>query len=73
MTITIPRAEIQAVAAKHKVDYDLDFDPPAEWVRATVAFLRAGVDFNGTPTPEVLAEADDLDALVDRYEREASL
>ncbi len=61
MSITIPRADIHAIAKRHGVDYDLNFDPPVEWVRATAKSLRADLQ---------VAEADDLDALVDRVENE---
>ncbi len=62
MTPTIPRAEMLAVAKSHGVDYDLNFDPPAEWVRATAKSLRADGQ---------TAEADDLEALVSRIEATA--
>lgn len=62
MSITIPRAEMLAIAKRHGVDYDLNFDPPAEWVRATAKSLRADSQ---------ASEADDLDALVDRIEATA--
>ena len=71
MTVTIPRDEIHAVAKRYSINYDLDFDPSAEWVRATAAHLRSGGDF-GSPSAAVMAEADDLDALVDRVEKEAN-
>lgn len=72
MTTTIPRAELNAVGRRHGIDYDLDFDPSIEWVRAMSAHLRAGDTFVDPPSAEVLAEAADLDALADRYERKAS-
>lgn len=68
--VTIPRDELTAVAHRHGVDYDLDFDPSVEWVRATAALLRQeSPDFPATP--ELRAEAHDLDALADGYERGA--
>lgn len=71
MTSTIPRAEVNAVARCHGVDYDLAFDPPVEWVRDTAAALRSDGPF-GPPSREVQAEAADLDALADRYEKETT-
>lgn len=68
---TIPRAEIQAIGRRYGSDYDLDFDPSAEWARATAALLREESAQFPT-TPELRAEADDLDALVDRIEREGA-
>ncbi len=70
MTTTIPRAEIKAIAAQRRTDYDLDFDPSIEWVRATAALLREDSPLFPT-TPELRAEAHDLDTLADRYEKMA--
>lgn len=70
MSITVPRAEIRAVGRRHSIDYDLDFDPTVEWVRATAASLRSNQLRHREPgyricaypaSPECLAEADDLD------------
>lgn len=71
MSVTIPRAEVHAIAARHGTDYDLDFDPSVEWIRTTATFLREESAAFPT-TPELRAEAADLDALADRYERKAS-
>jgi len=65
-TVMIPCAEIHAIAKRHGVDYDLDSDPTAEWVRGTAKYLRSG----SAPAATVLAEAADLDALVDRIENQ---
>lgn len=72
MTTNIPRAEINSVGRRHSIDYDLDFDPSVEWVRTMAAHLRAGDAFIDPPSAAVLAEAEGLDALADRYEREAA-
>jgi hypothetical protein len=72
---TIPRAEIHAIGAKYGDDaLPLATDPSAELVRSIAAGNRdavkawGDVPYGGT----LLAEADDLDALVDRIEREAA-
>jgi hypothetical protein len=63
MTTTIPRAEVQAIADRH--------DDPS--VMSLIAFntktIRHYADLLRTAHDN--AEADDLDALADRYEREA--
>jgi hypothetical protein len=69
--VTIPRDEIHAIAKRHGVDYGLDFDPSLEWVRATAALMREESP-QFPSTPELRAEAAALDALADRYEREAA-
>jgi len=57
----IPRTEIDAIAIEHHgITADLDFDPTIEWVREVAATLR---DAGGAAAEE----ADDLDALADRY------
>lgn len=72
MTVTIPRAEIQAIAARYADAFSLDADPPTHYVRAVAAGYRDDVSAWNTPEADALrAEADDLDALADRYEREA--
>lgn len=69
--VTIPRAEIQAIAERHRHDYGLAHDPRAEWVRAEAEDLRTGRHrVSELDHPGQLA--DDLDALADRYEREAT-
>lgn len=66
--MTIPRAELNKVGHRHGIDWNLDADPTLEWVRAAAADLREETpDF--PTTEELLCEADDLDALADRYER----
>lgn len=74
MAITIPRAEIDAIANRHRVNYDLSSDPGIEWVRRMSAWLRSDLDPNDSDpiTKGLLAEANDLDALADRYEQRAS-
>lgn len=73
MTVTIPRAEIDAIAVEHwGVGSDLDFDPTVEWVRAAAKVLRQDAGAGRFDQSEILAEADDLDALADRYGREAA-
>jgi hypothetical protein len=69
--VTIPRAEINAVGHRHGIDWNLDFEASVGWVRAQANLLRAESPQFPT-TPELRAEAADLDALADRYEREAA-
>lgn len=73
MTATIPRAEINAVGHRHGVDYNLDADPTAEWVRGVAMGLRNAYasGHGGFAPAEILVEADDLDALADLHERKA--
>ncbi len=68
--ITVPRAELAAVAKRHGVDYDVNDDPSVTWVRNLADGLRKAVaaDLGGFAPHVVLAEADGLDALVDRIE-----
>jgi len=69
--VTIPRAEIEAIGKRYGViDYGLDSDATVEWARRTAANYRQAVT-NVDPL-HLLAEADDLEALADRYEQEAS-
>jgi hypothetical protein len=74
MTTTIPRADLHAVARCHGVDYDLGADPAVDWVRGMSMGLRnaCASDHGGFNPGGLLAEADDLDALADRYEQEAA-
>lgn len=68
--VSIPRAELQAVADRHGMDYNLEGDPTVAWVRDFAAGLRFGVVVGSDPGG-LLAEAADLEALADRYEQEA--
>ncbi len=64
--VTIPRAEIDAFISRHSSTAVTFGNMEAEEVRRWAAELR------DSGSPELLAEADDLDALVDRIERKAS-
>lgn len=71
MTALIPRADIRAVAAKYDVGFAPATDLPVDQVRGYVHELRveaATLDHSN----KLLAEADDLDALADRYEQAAT-
>jgi len=70
MAATIPRAELAEVGRRHSIDYDVDCDPTIHWVRGLASGLRAGAGL-GSPSDAVLAEANELDALADRYEQKA--
>jgi len=70
---TIPAAELQALVTRYGgPDLTLDADPSVSYVRSVASGNREAVQawgevpYNGT----LLAEADDLDALADRYEQE---
>jgi hypothetical protein len=71
MSITIPRAEIHAIAARYDDAFSLATDPSAEYVRHVAQDYRVMAGNVGHPGT-LLAEADELDALVDRIEREAA-
>jgi hypothetical protein len=71
MTVRIPRAELTAVAWRHGMDYDIVDDPTAEWVRRMADSLR-GASIGSATAADLLDEAAELDALVDRIEREAA-
>lgn len=68
VTATIPRAELQAIGERHGDEHwaGNGSDPEAWTIRAAAGLLRQSHD------PDYHAEADDLDVLVDRYEREAN-
>jgi hypothetical protein len=64
MTSTpIPRALVAEIIHRHGDYWLLDDDPPAHVVRGVATDLRTGESAD-------IAEADELDALVDRIERE---
>lgn len=74
MTATVPRDELDAIARR----YDDTFDPVGE---PTVQYLRNAAEYYRSATTlmssernrdSLLAEADDLDALADRYEQETA-
>lgn len=71
MTTTIPRADIQAVIERHGAPYSIEGDVSCVWVREVAEVARDVARVSVTPD-KLLAEADDLDALADRYEREAA-
>jgi hypothetical protein len=72
MTVTIPRAELDAIAERHNDSgFFGDNDLTVQEVRACTAHMRADRP-SGPAHMEVRAMADDLDALADRHEREAS-
>lgn len=74
--VTIPRAEINVIAEKYGDFFGLDEDPPAEYIRAVAADYRRNAGDTRLLTPDesadFRAEANDLDALVDRYEKAAN-
>lgn len=74
MSITVPRAEIHAIAARYDDAFSLEADPPAEYVRHVAAEYRGAANLydDEADRAPLLDEADDLDALVDRIEREAA-
>ncbi len=61
MTILIPRAEITAVMERHHDGWRPPRDMSVDQVRSVAVKVRAIGE---------IGEADDLDALADRYERE---
>lgn len=73
MTVTIPRPEIDAIAARYNDAFTLTADPTAEWVRGIASGYREDAGPWGSTEADALrAEADELDALVDRYEQESN-
>ena len=72
VTATVPRADIHTIGQRYDVDYDLDFDPTLEWVRATAALLRHELDPADPAFDGLLAAATELDALADRYDQETA-
>ena len=68
---TIPRAEIREIARRYDVDYELGSDPTSKAIRSYAAELRRESKAC-TNAAALRAEADDLDALADRYEEQAA-
>ena len=68
---TVPRADLTDIAWRHGMDYDIDFDPTTEWVRAMASNLRRVATGSATAA-ELIAEANELDALATRYEEQAA-
>jgi len=66
----IPVAELQQVGRRHSIDYDYSFDPTTVEVRRLAAEVRASAA-DSIDSAGLLAEADDLEALAARHEREA--
>lgn len=64
--ITIPRAEVTAILERHNDHWAGTGDLEVWIVRGCAASLRQSTE------ADWIAEADELDALADRYEREAS-
>lgn len=71
--VTIPRAEIDAVTDRHHDDgFFGNHDMTVHEIRACTTHLRtAATACFPDNAEEIRAMADDLDALADRYEREA--
>jgi hypothetical protein len=66
---TIPREEVHAIAARYNDHLWYHADPTADHVRGAADYRRrCGYDEGGDVGQLLLAEADDLDALADRYE-----
>jgi hypothetical protein len=79
MTTLIPRAEVDTVMERYGDDWPGSYDVPVETVRAVAKDCRRYADGTKPKPPladlspnQFRAEADDLDALADRYEREES-
>ena len=72
MSITVPRAEIHAVAERYDNAWSLPEDPPVTVVRHIAADMRANADHEDTETGRLalLGEALALDALCDRVENQ---
>jgi hypothetical protein len=73
---TIPRNELIAIAERYGDTVDLsDTDPHVEWVRWLASTLRLDAQRHSPSSVHrsvyELAEADQLDALADRYEQKA--
>jgi hypothetical protein len=70
MTTLIPRADLLSLAEKYNDSGNLEGEWTVDRVRQAAKRLR--VDIGRTLHPHILlAMADDLDALADRYEKEA--
>jgi hypothetical protein len=72
---TIPRAEIDAVMQRYGDSWAGRNDLPIEAVRKVAADYRLYADdesYDGQSPDQFRAEADDLDALADRHEREVN-
>lgn len=74
---TIPRAEIDVIIERYGGDWPGSYDVPIETARAVAKDCRRYADgakpTRGGLSPEQFrAEAAELDALADRYEREAA-
>jgi hypothetical protein len=65
---TVPRAELATIATRYGVDYSLASDPTVIWVRGIATWLRRDLTPGERFADQLLAEADELDALADRYE-----
>ncbi len=76
MAVTIPRAEIQVIAERYgDKNITPSFDPSSSFIRQCAIDLARDADHLRRDDParrKLIAEADDLDALADRYEKEAS-
>ncbi len=71
MTV-IPRADLNAIGARRRWNWTVTADKSPAEVRAIASFNRSrAAQSTGGYRDDLLAEADDLDALVDRIEREA--
>lgn len=70
MSITIPRVDIHAIAARYDDSFSLDTDPPAEYVRQVAKEYRENADYADSEAERnsLLGEALALDGLVDRVE-----
>jgi hypothetical protein len=71
---TIPRAELNAVLERYDDEWAGTGDFAVEVVRRAAADFRrfAAAPIDSEDPARDLAEADDLDALADRYEREGN-
>jgi hypothetical protein len=72
VTATIPRSEIYAVAERYGDPWRPRSDPSADRVRLLASEYRKDANYAVANGSTLLAEADDLDALADRYEQEAA-
>lgn len=74
MTVLIPRAEIDAIMERYGDSWSGRNDLPAQAVRDVAADYRRYADdpsYDGQSPEQFLAEAAELDALVDRIEAAA--
>lgn len=74
MTVTVPRADLYAINERYHALWPFpSTSPTAEDVREYATHLRkiAGEMWSGVVPEATRDEADALDALADRYEREA--